>query len=96
MAYKAHDEQATGGERSPEVEAPAGRHRYRLVFQKEGKRSAKEVEFEATDIYQTFEIAHTEARSRAAELWRDGAYLCTIRGQPSDVWEITWSRTVAA
>lgn len=61
---------------------------YRLKFDPEGERPAKDVEFEAEDAAQALIIAHREARKHSAELWRDGEKLCSIRRQSSEVWEI--------
>ena len=67
-------------------------HLYRLKFQEENGRPAKDVEFEAEDSYQALVIAHQEARTRSAELWRDGQKLCSIRRTEREVWEI-WPAT---
>lgn len=61
---------------------------FRLKFDPEGERPAKDVEFEAEDAARALIIAHREARRRSAELWRDGKKLCSIRRQSSEVWEI--------
>lgn len=61
---------------------------FRLKFDPEGERPAKDVEFEAEDAAQALIIAHREARKHSAELWRDGKKLCSIRRQTSEVWEI--------
>ena len=65
------------------------KHVYRIKFPEEHDgRPAKDVEFEAHDSSEALLIAHREARSRSAELWCDGAKICTIRRTPSNVWEI--------
>lgn len=63
-------------------------HVYRLKFQEEDGRPAKDVEFEAEDSYQALFIAHQEARTRSAELWRDGQKVCSIRRTEKEIWEI--------
>lgn len=72
-----------------------GKHTYRLKFPEEGQRCAKELEFEARDMSQILEIAHTQSRFSTTELWQDGAYLCKIRRQPSHFWEISWTKANA-
>lgn len=61
---------------------------FRLKFDPEGDRPAKDIEFVAEDAAQALIIAHREARKHSAELWRDGKKLCSIRRQSSEVWEI--------
>jgi hypothetical protein len=66
----------------------SGRHIFRLRFQGEGEKPAKEIEFEANDAHEALVIAQMEARRRSAELWRDGVKLCTISHKTGDFWEI--------
>jgi hypothetical protein len=68
------------------------KHTYRLKFQDEGERPAKDLEFEAGDAGEALIIAHSEARSRSAELWRDGKKLCTISRKSGGLWEIGSSK----
>ena len=63
-------------------------HTYRLKFFEDGRGVAKEVEFDAFDAAQALIIAHKEACERSAELWCDGAKLCTIRRDGSGTWKI--------
>lgn len=84
-----HSGQFLGRPNFAEVPAPRFRgHLYRLKFQEENGRPAKDVEFEAEDSHQALVIAHQEARTRSAELWRDGQKLCSIRRTEQEVWEI--------
>lgn len=61
---------------------------YRLKFHEEDGRPAKDVEFEAHDSFEALRVAHEEARTRSAELWRDGQKLCSIRRGGNGAWEI--------
>lgn len=66
-------------------------HTYRLKFMDDDRGVRKDVEFEAHDAAMALMIAHDEACNRSAELWCDGAKLCTIRRTDKDVWEISSS-----
>lgn len=63
---------------------------FRLKFTDDGLGLAKEVEFTAVDPGRALTIAQYEARGRSAELWRDGARICTLRRSrgEADIWEI--------
>ena len=63
---------------------------YRLKYAEDGFGVAKEIEFEAPDSAQALYYAQRERRGRTAELWRNGARLCTLRRSPGtvDLWEI--------
>lgn len=65
-------------------------HTYRLKYAEDGFGVAKEIEFEAGDSAQALYFAQRERRGRSAELWLDGARLCTLRRSPgaADMWEI--------
>jgi hypothetical protein len=62
--------------------------KYVLRFGAEKGRAPTEIEFEAPSAYQALIIAHREARSGSAELWRDGKRLCFICERGGSFWEI--------
>lgn len=67
-------------------------HRYLLRFAPSGEWEGKDVPFEAEDPTRALFIAHSEARSRSAELWRDGQRICRIAPadrDTSDFWIIS-------
>ena len=53
-------------------------HRYLLRFAPSSECEGRDVPFEAEDPTRALFIAHSEARSRSAELWRDGKRICRI------------------
>jgi hypothetical protein len=63
---------------------------FRLKFTDDGFGVAKDVEFRAPDAGRALAIAQGETRGRAAELWRDGEMVCTLRRNHGrgDFWEI--------
>jgi hypothetical protein len=63
---------------------------YSLKFTDDGLGLAKLVEFDAYDAGKALDIAHREAAGRAAELWREGEKLCTIRrtGLRGEIWQV--------
>lgn len=53
-------------------------HHYLLRFAPSSQGEEKDVQFKAEDATRALFIAHSEARSRSAELWRDGKRICRI------------------
>jgi hypothetical protein len=64
--------------------------RYCLIYRADGIGPHKRIEFLAEDPARALHIAHQEASERAAELWKDGEPVCTIRkvGEKPDCWMI--------
>lgn len=52
---------------------------YSLQFVTDGLGEGKHVEFEAHNSARALDIMQAEAPGRAAELWKDGVKLCTVR-----------------
>lgn len=63
---------------------------YSLVYTDDGIGRPKRIEFNASEPSRALILAHAEAGERAAELWRDGTRLCTIKrvGEKPDYWMI--------
>ena len=63
---------------------------YSLIFRTDGIEPDKRIEFHGEDPGRALHIAQRQAGDRAAELWRDGEKLCTIRpvGKGPDYWMI--------
>ena len=74
------------------TEKTRGKHVYLLKFAQEGERPAKNLQFEASEAFPALMAAHREGRRHAAELWRDGRNLCTVKSHPETYWKISWSK----
>lgn len=63
---------------------------YSLIYRQDGRGPDKRIEFHGEDPGRALQIAHQQAGDRAAELWKDGELLCTIRrvGERPDYWMI--------
>jgi hypothetical protein len=61
---------------------------YRLKFQEESGRPAKDVEFEADGPYEALAVARREARILPVELWCNGRRLCSIKHHQDGMWEV--------
>lgn len=63
---------------------------YSLVYPADTVQNSKRIDFLGEDPGRALLLAHREAGDRPAELWKDGAKLCTIKrvgGRP-DYWMI--------
>jgi hypothetical protein len=63
-------------------------HTYRLKLPDDGTHCARDVEFEADTGLTAMTIAHQQARHRAAELWCDGQFICTIEEAAEGFWRL--------
>ena len=63
---------------------------YSLIYRQDGRGPDKRFEFHGEDPVRALQIAHQQACDRAAELWKDGKLVCTIRriGEHPDYWMI--------
>jgi hypothetical protein len=58
---------------------------YRLVLADDGRRSAKDVEFEADDFEVALWLAQKQALGRSAQLWCDGKLVHTVWETPNQL-----------
>ena len=63
---------------------------YSLIYRRAGVAPDKRIEFHGEDPSRALQIVHQEAGDCAAELWKDGKMVCTIRrvGDRPDYWMI--------
>lgn len=61
-------------------------HTYRLKFVAEKEKLAKQIEFEAPNVFRALKLAHSEARKRPIELWLDGHKVCSLTELNNEVW----------
>ena len=63
---------------------------YSLIYPEDGLGQPKRIDFRADNPSRALHLAHREASGRPAELWKDGAKLCTIKrvGAKPDYWMI--------
>lgn len=63
---------------------------FSLIYRADALWPDKRIEFHGEDPSRALLLAHQQAEDRAAELWRDGEHVCTIRkvGHGPDYWMI--------
>jgi hypothetical protein len=64
---------------------------YSLVYPADTIQDSKRIDFLGEDPGRALHIAHREPTGRPAELWKDGAKVCTIKrvGAGPDYWMIS-------
>ena len=66
---------------------------YRLKLAEDGRRNAKDVEFEAEDFAVALWVAQKQALGRSAQLWCDGTLLHSIGATPNQLVQVEQVQT---